>query len=289
MIDEQEALAAWELAPRCCRPDHGCCNYHRIWPFLRYLLPPKAVFGAEEITREVVALANADARILICGAADSAVLDIVLGACRSLPNPPAVDIIERCETACKVLRLYKDRHQASFNIINGDFVESSALYKDANSPYQMIVAHNILGQIPGDLRSTVCTNWGLMASEGARLMLVQTLYPNDDAWLQPNAERNIQTAIDSVAEGLRNHDISAAMSKEVLEVAEQFWQGSHRQAPALTHRSVIALLAGAGFDCEQVDKDNEDQRGPASAGVVRADDRSRCLFSAVRCSYQVNL
>jgi len=282
MIDEADALAAWELAPVHCLAEHGCLDYHRVWGLLRLLLPAKPLFGEDTIVQGVRSLSSGNGRILLCGAADTAVLKLILEVGEAMDCAPMVDVIERCASACEVLRLHAARRGSKVNVIQGDFSDAAQLSLPSPTTYDLVIAHNILGLIPGEFRQAVCANWASLSARGSTLLLVQTLCASDVAWLDRNRPRDVDSALATLLNGLRSRDVSEQRTNDILTTAQRFWQATWRQSPALTEASVKSLLSTAGFSTTQVHYDACLERGPSSASITTRSGHSRALFMAVR-------
>lgn len=281
MIDRADAFTAWELAPTLCDREHGCTDYHRVWGLLRWLMPSEGVFGGQSIASVVQSISRQGACVLLCGAADTAVLSIILDAIDDMVYAPQVVVVERCATACEVLRRFAHRRGAALTIIQADLTAWSPALNELASRVDVIVAHNILGLIPGEFREAVCSQLADLATGSGLLLTVQTIFSSSKAW-STRAVEGREEQLTRLKFALIERGISEPATHEILEVAQRFWTVNWRQSPVLTRPVLESLLEEAGFRVESIEIDSEVARGPSSLTAKAESERLRLLFKARR-------
>lgn len=105
-----QAALARELAPALCAPT-GCAWYHGAWPALRALglvaSPHRNAVFFTGALREAATLG--DRRVLVSGAADAGMLELVLGAYGEAETEPDVTVLDRCPTPVRVSADFAER------------------------------------------------------------------------------------------------------------------------------------------------------------------------------------
>src|SRR5690606_6725054 len=108
--EPMQALAqfSYDWAPLLCGRDSACENYHRAWSMVRVLETGGALrAGGACFQRELERIyKNGGRRILICGAADTGLLAIVVRVMRGVGCEKCIVLVDRCQTALEQNRLY---------------------------------------------------------------------------------------------------------------------------------------------------------------------------------------
>ncbi len=144
-----DAALARELAPESCAPT-GCAWYHSAWPLLRAL----GLVASPERHRgffsaglgEALTVAD-EPRILVAGAADAGMLDIVMDAGATHGVTPRVTVLDRCATPVQVCEAHAQRARATIDAWVGDVVDV-----DAHRGFDAVCTHGLLSQIPSAKR-----------------------------------------------------------------------------------------------------------------------------------------
>ena len=109
----ESAPLAWRLAPQLCRKDpatgENCAWYHGMWQVLRLMELASSAAQRVEFYRDAIQGSCAGTqtpRILISGAADYAMLAVVIAAFDDRGATPAITVIDHCETPLHLSRWY---------------------------------------------------------------------------------------------------------------------------------------------------------------------------------------
>lgn len=166
----EAARLARQWAPSLCR---GCDWYHGAWPTLRLT---GSVSGAKAdgsfLMDAYAAQACEGDRVLITGAADHAILELVDRAYQRAGHTPRVTVIDQCDTALALNRWYGEQRGMPVECIRGDAVEYTS-----NAPFDLVTTHSILSFVPPDQRAALFRNWRRLLVAGGRLVTSQVVRP----------------------------------------------------------------------------------------------------------------
>src|SRR5882672_2854991 len=126
----ESAPLAWRLAPQLCNRDTGngedCSAMHGAWQYLRALGLVGSIDQRADFYREAlapVAEAATTPSILVCGAADYAMLAQIVAAFRGRNVEPDVTVIDLCETPLMLNRWYADRAACRIKTVREDVLK----------------------------------------------------------------------------------------------------------------------------------------------------------------------
>ena len=170
----ESAPIAWRMAPQLCRSNpagEDCSAMHRTWQYLRLLglvgsIDKRATFYHEALG----ALANNAQRVLICGAADYAMLAQVLAAFRSRGIEPDVTMIDLCETPLILNRWYAERVSCSIQTVQGDILK----HETATS-YDAVCTDAFFGRFAPGQWPVLIEKWRQLLRPGGRVITASRL------------------------------------------------------------------------------------------------------------------
>lgn len=240
-LDELEEVArqaahAAELAPTGCEPT-GCAWYHGIWPTLRLLGVVASPERHEAWFAEQLAALGPSPRVLVSGAADGAMAELVV---RARPDA-AVTVLDRCRTPVMVAAaaLARRRHPAERWV--ADLLEPG----DAPATFDAIVTHGLFGLLPVADRPRLAARWAELLDPGGALVTTTSLSGPG----APDPVRFAPEAVDGFVAG-----VEAAAARQGLAdpaavaAAARTWAERAAVSPVRSADEVAATLATAGLE-----------------------------------------
>jgi hypothetical protein len=146
-----------------------CRDYHAVWIYRRLSRTLSGIESTAHIVGRLLRRAvPAGGRVLIAGAADAGLLDLVAGATHALA--PLIDVADRCPTPLAVCRRYAESHGLSIATHQVDFgVQMPPGHYDA------VLGDCVLQFVPHELHVDVLSRLrGVMNPNGA-LVLVERI------------------------------------------------------------------------------------------------------------------
>jgi len=166
------APLAFALARRYCAS--SCRWHHGIWQYLRLLgLVSSAARHQEFFQTELGALARGGAlpqgggyrRVLISGAADYAMLEVVAGAYGGGALLPS--LVDICQTPIETCRWYAERQGISLATKAGDILDF-----DADEPFDIVCSHSFLQFFTPAARTRLMARWHRLLRPGGKVVTV---------------------------------------------------------------------------------------------------------------------
>lgn len=235
-----ERIDVVDLDPVSCRST-GCGWYHGAWPLLRALGLVATPYRNIEFFAEALGAA-ADVggrRVLVTGAADAAMPDIVFDAFRSRDVEPTVTVLDRCPTPI-------DRIRASRPEVHGWVAD--VLTVDGPATFDVLSTHGLFPSVAASQRAALAARWAELLVPGGRLVTTTSLtdgavdrlaFDSADAFV----EHAVQAAssIDLAGTGLDLDDVA---------VVARRWASRASMDPVRSAADVVDVLESAGFDVE---------------------------------------
>lgn len=212
-----------------CSEVHGCSNYHRLWPLARLARESGTqLAGADFFKQQLLSFPKASQpRILICGAADTGVLAMLVNGARSAGLDAHFVLADRCATVIDQNRLLAEHwslslecHQTDLTLLNCEAVD-------------LIVAHSLLGFFSNSERQLLFNNWqSLLSRSGAALIsnLVHQQLPDN-----PPLRRSLPNPA-RIQEVARSLGFTSIQLEELSDMLDRGWQFNQNvfQAPLET-------------------------------------------------------
>lgn len=172
----ESAALAHRQAPALCRRDptgDSCAWHHGLWPTLRALgLVTEPALHGEFLRDAFTALASPATcpRLLLCGAADHALLAQALAALG--PQGAAITVLDLCETPLMLNRWYAQRAGAPISTRRSDILDYAS-----GEPFDAICTHAFLGNFDGQQRVALMAKWRELLRPGGCVITVNRLRP----------------------------------------------------------------------------------------------------------------
>lgn len=181
---EAQARAAWDIGARLCT---SCGAYHQIWGLMRL----SGVVGGTKVDEDLLGpvLRDIDAakgRILIAGAADAALLQLIVHA---LPDRHLeVCIADRCPAPLALIDRTETPDRVSVRTMQLDLRELAEEQR-----YDLILSHSMLPFVPAPSRAAFLARLRRALAPGGKLVLVLRTSPkpteaaavaHDEVWFE---------------------------------------------------------------------------------------------------------
>jgi hypothetical protein len=179
LLQEAARLTRQWAKTSCTRREDGgwpCQAYHQSWTTLRLI---GAISGAR--TDEAfflewfgrVAKSRPDAKVLIAGTADHAMLHMLLTAFRAEGGEPEVWVIDQCRTALAVNEWYAGQAGARIRTCHG----ALRVIDEISGTFDIITTHSIFSFIDAEQLEDVFRSFKNKLDAGGKLICAQGLHP----------------------------------------------------------------------------------------------------------------
>ena len=245
------APLALATAAHTCRVDprtrETCSWYHGPWQYFRLF----GVVGDPLMHATMFApvlLASArdgrHPRVLICGGADYAVLDLVHAAYAQMSATLAVSMIDVCPTPLRLCEWYAHTRGFTLTTEVGDI-----LAFDDRAAYDLICTHAFLGYFDAAERVLLARRWHALLRPGGRLITVQRLRPGQVGTARFSVAQTTAFHAQVLAAAERETDLGARTAADFGAMADAFSARFHSH-PLQSRDEIDALLSDAGFHFE---------------------------------------
>jgi hypothetical protein len=263
----ERAALAWRMAPFLCPwsqpPAFDCTFYHRVRPLLRLLgltAQPSdhGNFFATEVSRAVLA---SGPRILVSGASDEGMMQIVLAAASEHGRRLSLTIADRCQTPILV-----NQHCAVHQNLPISCVVANMLELKAPQSFDAIVTHSFIGQIAPENRGQLYRNWYDLLRPSGRLITNSVLTPpTQTRRFEP---QDVERFAGEAQRRFAALKVPFPISPEEVARATAEYASVHRTWPVRSLEEITSALEQSGFAIEQAGVRRSKQRvtdikGPA--------------------------
>ncbi|MGC6331650.1 SAM-dependent methyltransferase [Rhizorhabdus sp. FW153] len=255
---EAQARAAWDIGSKLCT---SCGAYHQIWGLMRLA----GAVGGPKVDEDFLGpvLGNVKAgqgRILIAGAADAGLLQLVVHA---LPDRPLdVCVADRCPAPLALIDRIEAPDRVSIRTMQLDLRELTHERR-----YDLILSHSMLSFVPAASRAPFLDRLRRALVPGGTLLLVLRTAPkpteaaalaHDDVWF----ERAMRLFAD-------HQDLSRFAGPELpLRLKDYMAVRTSRLHAFHTPDEVTDLLREAGFVLVQHQESGESTRLEAAGQTI---------------------
>lgn len=178
LLREVSRLAV-EWSATCCAAaagrGTGCDWYHAAWPLLRLAGTVSGAHGEGAFFKSALPVCAAGftaPRVLICGAADHAMQDIVIDALDDKAAASSITVVDRCETPLRINRLAAERSGRRIDTITSEILDLKG-----DAAFDIITTHSILSFVTPAQRKEVFSVWHRLLAPGGWLVLSQAYRP----------------------------------------------------------------------------------------------------------------
>jgi len=241
----ESAPLAWRLAEEQCR---GCAWNHGLWQYLRLLGLVTSPSHQPGFYRE--ALAGVDApspRVLVSGAADYAMLAVVLDAFRARKAQPRVTVIDLCETPLALSRWYAERFSARIETRAADIRDY-----EPQELFDAVCSDNFFGRFRHEERAAVVAKWKALLRPAGIAVTASRVRPGEGTAAVRFDAAQRQAFCDAVR---RAADSRPDLEKQADAIAARaaLYAEKHFTYPLAGVDELRELFTGAGFRIEQLD------------------------------------
>jgi len=256
----EAARLAREWAPGFCAPSYarheGCAHYHAAWTTLRLI---GAITGArtdqdffhQQFSR--LAHSKPNAKVLIAGTADHAMLHMLLEAFYAQGANPEVTVADACATTLKLNRWYADKMGLPITTIQADL-------RTIQLPnhFDLITTHSVFSfMVRSDAEIAVgrlCRQLG----KGGVLALVQGIRPvmGDQGFIVFSPDEEAAFITRAEKRWTEQGPFADLALAEVTVLAKQF--ADHKRSQLITSpKHILEAVESAGLEvqeCVEVDR-----------------------------------
>ncbi len=244
------APLAWRLAPQSCRRDpvtgEDCSYSHSVWQYLTLM----GLIGTVDSRRDfylnalqAITAGKGRPRVLISGAADYIMLDLLLVGFRERGIEPDITVTDLCETPLALNRWYAERVSCDIETVRCDIFELRAAV-----PFDAVCTDYFLTKFPAARRSALLAKWrGLLRPDGV-VITATRLRPASEgerAGFSPEQVAQLRVTVSRLAREMQN-----SLRVDPDQLAERAAVFATRYVTHAVHtpEEVRALFEGCGFD-----------------------------------------
>jgi len=225
--------------------DRSCVHAHAAWPAARLVglvaSPSQdAPFWRDACSR--IGAAGNRLRVLISGAADHGIAEVVLSALGPRSQLAQITVIDRCETPLRINQWYATRVA---HVLETHCCDILAF--DPETRFDVICSHGFIDQLAPDKWPLVLTQWHRLLRPGGIAIAINRLAAPDrvNATVQtPDLPAMIAAANHGL---LPIHQLPLQPTQRILEL---YW-ANRRQAGFRSAAQIVALYEQAGLTIEQ--------------------------------------
>ena len=276
------AQFAWDSAPKLCKPEHGCVDYHRSWGLVRLLLGNGRLPAGEDFFQRELAriVSNGGRRVLVSGGADSGLTTIVLNACRAAGVEPDIVFADRCATACELNARMADAVHANIQVVEGDVCDLDV------APVDAVIAHSFLPFFESDKRQDVLGAWFRSCKVGGEVLISNVLKGAESDWMTHKSTEALKERADKLLRRAKGAAYPVEVAQEMVHCAARFWRISPGRPPGLTESNLRAGLERAGFkDISIQYNDAGVNDGPMAMVRQQIEGKGRAEILAIKSNY----
>lgn len=262
MLVLESAPLARRMAPQLCRRDpatgESCAWIHGLWQHLRLLGLASTPDHHAEFLFHAMNTVTGEAgtpRVLVSGAADYAMLALVIQGYRERNIRPDVTVVDQCGTPLMLNRWYAERAALEITIRRCDIFDYSE-----NLPFDALCTHSFLSEFPPERRPGILIKWRQLLRPGGVAIIVNRLRPGGGPGpigVTPEQVRAFGAAV--LQQG---QTMGAALLCDPFELARDAEvYMSRRIIHAVQREEIIVLFENAGFTIEEL------SCGPLTAAV----------------------
>lgn len=286
-LEEPLVESAWtarQVARELCEGGgeggESCAWYHGTYPALRLLglaATPERHAAFYRETLGALAVGPDGGRVLVSGAADTALLALVLRARREGAEaaagaaPLRLRVLDRCRTPLRLCRDYAERVGVPIETRQLDLLAPAAREPPAE-PFDLACTHSLLVLVPPAQRAELVAAWRALLRPGGRVVSTVRLDPAPGP-PRASAEQaeafaaRVRDAAAAAAPGAADDDV-----EELVTLARRY---AERLAswPVASEGALASLLQAGGFALERLQVADVGGRLPgasASAGTARS-------------------
>jgi SAM-dependent methyltransferase len=259
----ESAPLAWRRAPQLCSKDpttdESCAWIHGFWQYLRLLgLASTPGLHSRFFIDALAAcgVAGASRKVLISGAADYAMLDLVIQAHKAGDVRADITVVDRCETPLMLNRWFAERAGTDITTRHRDIFD----YTDVRG-FDAVCTHSFLSELPPARWPQLLDKWRQLLRPGGVVITINRLRPDagsEPRGFTPEQATSFRDAVTEQARSLgRALDVTAL---QLVEAADTYISRRRSYAPR-SPQQLAELFEGAGLKVDTL------LHGPVATGA----------------------
>ena len=245
----ESAPLARRLAPGLCRIDpasgESCAPSHGLWQYLRLLglaLSPEHHAELFQRALDGVAPATAPVRVLVSGAADYAMLALVLAALGRRHAQVSATVLDICETPLALNRWYAERIARPIETHCGDILGYSS-----REPFDVVCTHAFFATFAPAQRPALLAKWHELLRPGGIAVTVNRVRPQAGAAQVGFGEDEVRALCDAVRARARAFGPALGVDPDALASDAGTYARRQRFHPLRSAEEIRRLFEQAGF------------------------------------------
>jgi len=279
---EEAASLSRKFATTLCKRSkvsiEDCSYYHGGWATLRaFGVITGATTEADFLVKQfkIIARSKENKKILICGAADHAILQIVLaGYSRIKSAIPKITVLDTCATTLLLNCWYAEKMGIQIETIHSNLFDCSL-----SEEFDAITTHGFFTMIPQERHLDIITKWRDLLRPGGRVIFAQNWRPPISSVSPMKFNQNqISDFVELVKNTWKsNSDLQSTISMpEIEQIALKFAKGKTvHQSP--TADMLSDMLKEVGFKFVNVEAINREVLPYRSSNPPGVDKQSFSL------------
>ena len=257
------AQLAWQWAPHLCRKDpktgEDCSLTHSMWQYLRLMgvqasIEPRTDFYLDAI--RAISGTVAAPRLLISGAADYAMLDLVLTAFRSRGVVADITVADQCETPLALNRWYAERASCNIKTIRCDIMDFAA-----DVPFDAVCADGFINWFPVPQRGALLEKWRGLLRPGGVVITATRLRPAGEGRIARFSTEQVKALRSTVARVAREMQPVLEVDPEELAARAEAYAAGYVTYAIHTAEEIRALFEEHGFEMSRLSLKNSPNSG----------------------------
>jgi SAM-dependent methyltransferase len=210
-------------------------------------------------------------RVLVSGAADYAMLEVVAGAYGGAALLPTV--VDICQTPIETCRWYAERQGISLATKAGDILDF-----DADEPFDIVCSHSFLQFFTPAARTKLMARWHRLLRPGGKVVTV-TRIASGDAFDKAKSAAFRDRVL---SEAERNRALLDIAPETLADHAARYAAGAARHHLG-SRREVARLFEAGGFSLDRLELQHMDGAvGAGESGPGLNQDAAYALIIATR-------
>jgi SAM-dependent methyltransferase len=262
----ESAPLAWSRAPRLCHKDRttgeDCAWIHGFWQYLRVLGLASTPGLHSQFFLEALqdrAVQGASPKVLISGAADYAMLDLVVQARQADNAGVDITVVDRCETPLMLNRWFAERAGVAVTTMHRDIFDYTG-----SRAFDAVCTHSFLSEMPPARWPQLLEKWRQLLRPGGVVVTINRL--RADAGPGPRSFTPQEATLfrDMVTRRARDLGERLKVDASQLAGAAELYVARRRTYAPRSRDQLADLFEKAGFKVDTL------LHGPVIAGA-RAD------------------
>jgi SAM-dependent methyltransferase len=280
------APLAAAAAERHCHYDpimgQSCHWFHAAWQYLRMLDLVSTPHRHRSFFLEALGALARDGghdRILISGAADYAMLELVLEAYEGSPSEPEIVVVDRCETPLTLNRWFAERRSIAVATETRDILDF-----ESERPFDVICTHSFLVFIPPSRRADLVARWRRLLRPGGKVLTINRVRPDAPAQAAGFSAEQIETFRDKALQAAAGRSDLGEATPEVLASYAERYARHHRPYPVRSWERLRDLFEQGGFTVDSLRASEAGMYWPSGAASAAQTKDASTKYAHIICT-----